>query len=171
MDIRMRRVDGLSATRALAALDGPPPVLILTTFDDDDVLWGAIEAGAAGFMLKDAPAESLIAAATAVASGAAWMDAKVAPRVLTAFRAAAGPRRTGSRQIESLTERERTVLRLMASAATNAEIAGELCVSEATVKSHVGSLFAKLGARDRAAAIVFAYEHGLVHTDVAPPPG
>jgi DNA-binding NarL/FixJ family response regulator len=151
-------------------LPDPPPVLILTTFDDDDVLWGAIEAGAAGFVLKDAPAESLIAAATAVASGAAWIDAKVAPRVLSAFRAAAGPRRTGARQIESLTDRERTVLRLMASAATNAEIAEQLYLSEATVKSHVGSIFAKLGARDRAAAIVFAYEHGLVQTEAAPPP-
>jgi DNA-binding NarL/FixJ family response regulator len=163
MDVRMRRLDGVSAIRRLRQEMGDePPVLVLTTFDDDDALWGALDAGAAGFVLKDAAAEELIAAARAVAGGAAWLDPKVAPRVLHAFRANVVPRRRSAAQVEQLTEREHDVLRLMARGATNAEIAGELIVSEATVKTHVGSIFTKLGARDRAAAIVFAYDHGIV---------
>jgi DNA-binding NarL/FixJ family response regulator len=161
MDVRMRRMDGVTATRRLTE-SGGPPVLILTTFDDDDVLWGAIEAGAAGFVLKDCPAETLIAATRAVAGGAAWLDPKVAPRVLSMFRSTLVPRRAEAVKLERLTEREHSVLRLMARGATNTEIATALIVSEATVKTHVGSIFAKLGARDRAAAIVFAYDHGLV---------
>lgn len=162
MDVRMRRMDGVSATRALAGSGAASPVLILTTFDDDDVLWGAIDAGAAGFILKDTSAESLIAAARAVAGGAAWLDPKVAPRVLQAFRSNVRPRLVEAIRVEQLTAREHDVLRQMARGATNVEIAGELFVSEATVKSHVGAVFAKLGVRDRAAAIVFAYDHGIV---------
>ena len=137
-------------------------MLVLTTFDDDDVLWGALDAGAAGFVLKDASAEDLIAAARAVADGAAWLDPKVAPRVLAAFRSNVRPRLAEAARVDALTEREHDVLRLMARGATNAEIAAELFVSEATVKSHVGAIFSKLGVRDRAAAIVFAYDHGIV---------
>jgi len=162
MDVRMRRLDGVSATRLLTESELGPPVLILTTFDDDDVLWSAIDAGASGFVLKDCPAEALIAATRAVAGGAAWLDPKVAPRVLDMFRSTLVPRRAEAVKIERLTDREHDVLRLMARGATNAEIAQRLIVSEATVKTHVGSIFAKLGARDRAAAIVFAYDHGLV---------
>lgn len=163
MDIRMRRVDGVTATRQLReALGDDPPVLVLTTFDDDDALWGALDAGAAGFVLKDAAAEDLIAAARAVAGGAAWLDPKVAPRVLSAFRTNVVPRQRAAQQVEQLTEREHEVLRLMARGATNAEIAEQLYVSEATVKTHVGAIFTKLGVRDRAAAIVFAYDHGIV---------
>lgn len=162
MDIRMRRVDGVTATRALAATDAPPPVLVLTTFDDDDALWGALDAGAAGFVLKDASAEDLIAAARAVAGGAAWLDQKVAARVLTAVRDTSRPRPGRTVRVGDLTDREHDVLRLMARGATNGEVARELIVSEATVKTHVGSIFAKLGVRDRAAAIVFAFDHGLV---------
>ena len=135
---------------------------MLTTFDDDDALWGALDAGAAGFVLKDAAAEDLIAAARAVAGGAAWLDPKVAPRVLTAFRSNVRPRLAAAARIDELTDREHDVLRLMARGATNGEIAGELFVSEATVKTHVGAIFTKLGVRDRAAAIVFAFDHGLV---------
>ena len=135
---------------------------MLTTFDDDDALWGALDAGAAGFVLKDAAAEELIAAARAVAGGAAWLDPKVAPRVLTAFRSNVRPRLAATARLDELTEREHDVLRLMARGATNGEIAGELIVSEATVKTHVGAIFTKLGVRDRAAAIVFAFDHGLV---------
>jgi DNA-binding NarL/FixJ family response regulator len=135
---------------------------MLTTFDDDDALWGALDAGAAGFVLKDAAAEDLIAAARAVAGGAAWLDPKVAPRVLTAFRSNVRPRLAAAARIDELTDREHDVLRLMARGATNTEIAGALFVSEATVKSHVGAIFTKLGVRDRAAAIVFAFDHGLV---------
>jgi DNA-binding NarL/FixJ family response regulator len=165
MDIRMRRVDGVSATRQLAGVPDAPPVLVLTTFDDDDALWGALDAGAAGFLLKDSPAEDLIAAARAVAHGAAWLDPKVAPRVLQSFRDHGRARAADTAvaaAVATLTERELDVLGHMARGATNAETAAALYVSEATVKSHVGSIFAKLGVRDRAAAIVFAYDHGVV---------
>lgn len=162
MDIRMRRVNGVDATRLLAASPSSAPVLILTTFDDDDALWGALDAGAAGFILKDTSAEDLLAAARAVAGGAAWLDAKVAPRVLEAFRAHVRPKVAEAVRLDQLTDREHDVLRHMARGATNTEIAASLLVSEPTVKSHVGAIFSKLGARDRAAAIVFAYDHGIV---------
>ncbi|HEY7070322.1 MAG TPA: response regulator transcription factor, partial [Acidimicrobiales bacterium] len=168
MDVRMRRIDGVAATRALAASGSGPPVLILTTFDDDDVLWGALEAGAAGFVLKDASAEQIIAATRAVAGGAAWLDPAVTERVLARARGAAAPSApaapSGPARIPELTDREHDVLRLMATGATNVEIARALYVSEATVKTHVGSIFSKLAVRDRAAAIVYAYDHGVVGT-------
>jgi DNA-binding NarL/FixJ family response regulator len=160
MDVRMRGVDGIEATRQVRELDGPP-VLVLTTFDDDDVLWGAIEAGAAGFVLKEAPAEDLIAATRAVAGGGAWLDPAVTARVLDATRATVVPHRQEGVRATVLTEREHAVLREMATGASNREIADALVVSEATVKTHVGSIFMKLGVRDRAGAIVFAYRHGL----------
>lgn len=162
MDVRMPRVNGLEATRRLGELADPPPVLVLTTFDEDEVLWGAIEAGARGFVLKDARADDLIAAARAVAGGGAWFDPAVTPRVLSAYRRSVAPGQRERERLEQVTEREYAVLRLMARGATNSEIAGSLYVSEATVKSHVGSIFAKLGVRDRAAAIVFAFDHGVV---------
>lgn len=163
MDVRMRRVDGVSAIRRLRAEVGDePPVLVLTTFDDDDALWGALDAGAAGFVLKDAAAEDLIASARAVAGGAAWLDPKVALRVLDAFRVNVRPRLRAAARVDQLTERERDVLRLLARGATNGEIAEQLIVGEATVKSHIGAIFSKLAVRNRAAAIVFAYDHGMV---------
>jgi DNA-binding NarL/FixJ family response regulator len=162
MDVRMRRVDGVAATRLLRQAGDGTPVLILTTFDDDDALWGALDAGAEGFVLKDTTADDLLAAARAVAAGAAWLDPKVAPRVLQEFRTTVRPRLAQAVRVDELTEREHDVLRLIARGATNGEIATALIVSEATIKSHVGSIFAKLGVRDRAAAIVFAYDHGIV---------
>ena len=162
MDLRMRHVDGIEATRRLRRRTDPPPVLVLTTFDDDEVLWGAIDAGAAGFVLKEASAEDLIAATRAVASGGAWLDPAVTARVLEVTRSTGLPRRREAGKATSLTERELEVLRHMAAGATNTEIAGALFVSEATVKTHVGSVFSKLGVRDRAGAIVFAYQHGIV---------
>ena len=162
MDIRMPRVDGLEATRRLNELDEPPPVLVLTTFDEDEVLWGAIEAGAAGFVLKDASAADLIAAATSVSSGGAWFDKAVTPRVLAAYRTTVVRGERERQRIDQLTERETEVLRCMARGATNNEIAAALHLSEATVKTHVGNIFTKLDVRDRAAAIVFAFDHGLV---------
>ena len=162
MDVRMRHVDGVAATRLLREVSPQPPVLVLTTFDDDDVLWGALDAGAAGFILKDASAEDLISATRAVAAGAAWLDPRVTPRVLRAFRANVRPHLGRAARVDQLTEREHDVLRHMARGATNGEIATSLIVSEATVKTHVGSIFAKLGVRDRSAAIVFAYDHGIV---------
>jgi DNA-binding NarL/FixJ family response regulator len=162
MDIRMPRLDGIAATREITAREGAPAVLILTTFDEDELLWSAIEAGAAGFMLKDASAAELIAATRAVAGGGAWFHPKVAPRVLETYRKVVVPSRRQSQRVDELTEREHEVLVLMARGATNTEIGEQLFVSEATVKTYVGRIFMKLGARDRAAAIVFAYDHGIV---------
>jgi len=162
MDIRMPQLDGIAATRQLRQLDDPPSVIILTTFDEDDLLWSALEAGASGFVLKDASAADLIAAVRAVAGGGAWFDPSVAPRLLETYRKVVAPSRRSAQRVEELTEREHDVLVLMAKGATNAEIADQLYVSEATVKTHIGKVFMKLGARDRAAAIVFAYDHGIV---------
>jgi DNA-binding NarL/FixJ family response regulator len=168
MDVRMRRMDGISAIRALVTAGDPPPVLVLTTFGDDDVLWAVLDAGAAGFVLKDASAEDLIAATRAVAGGAAWLDPQVARRVLAAFRTTVLPRREEAARASDLSERELDVLRLMARGATNAEIGAQLHIGEATVKSHVGAIFSKLGVRDRPAAIVYAFDHGLADPSRGP---
>lgn len=163
MDLRMRRVDGIAATRGLAATPGAPPVLVLTTFDDDELLSGALRAGAAGFLLKDSPAEDLVRAVRAVAAGQALLDPTVTARVLSAYRAA--PERvpaSGPVVVEELTAREAEVLRLIGRGFSNGEIAASLVISEVTVKSHVGRIFTKLDLRDRAAAIVYAFDHGLV---------
>ena len=170
MDIRMPRLDGIAATARLRSEEDPLPVLVLTTFGEDEVLWGAIEAGAAGFVLKDSSAEDLIAAVRAVAGGGAWFDPGVAPRLLERYRRVVAPATRDAAGLELLTAREHDVLRPMARGATNAEIAATLYVAEATVKSHVGSIFTKLGVRDRAAAIVFAYDHGVVSPGSMPPP-
>jgi DNA-binding NarL/FixJ family response regulator len=175
MDVRMPGLDGIAATAQLRGLAEPLDVLVLTTFGEDEVLWGAIEAGAAGFVLKDSSAEDLIAAVRAVAGGGAWFDPGVAPRLLDRYRRVVAPAARDATRLEELTDREHEVLRLMARGATNAEIAGALHLAEATVKTHVGSIFGKLGVRDRAAAIVFAYDHGVVtpgieSTSRTPPP-
>jgi DNA-binding NarL/FixJ family response regulator len=162
MDIRMPVLDGIAATARLRDAPEPLNVLVLTTFGEDEVLWGAIEAGAAGFVLKDASAEDLIAAARAVAGGGSWFDPAVAPRILEHYRRWVAPAAREAARLELLTDRELDVLRLMARGATNGEIAASLFVAEATVKTHVSSIFGKLGVRDRPAAIVFAYDHGVV---------
>ena len=167
MDIRMPGLDGIAATAELCRT-GATPVLVLTTFGEDEVLWGAIEAGAAGFVLKDSSAEDLIAAVRAVAGGGAWFDPGVAPRVLDRYRRVVAPAARDARRLDLLTDREHEVLRLMARGATNAEIAASLYVAEATVKTHVGSIFTKLRVRDRAGAIVFAYDHGVVSAGPTP---
>ncbi|OBH13697.1 DNA-binding response regulator [Mycobacterium sp. E3247] len=157
MDLRMRRVDGIEATRRLG---GTPPVLALTTFNEDELLSEALRAGAAGFVLKDSSAEELIRAVRAVARGDSYLDPAVTARVLTTYRKAApGPRGTA---IAELTTRELDVLTLMGRGFSNAEIADELCISGVTVKSHIGRIFGKLDLRDRAAAIVYAYDNGIV---------
>ncbi|GAA3671249.1 response regulator transcription factor [Nocardioides ginsengisoli] len=161
MDLRMRVVDGITATRAIVDAAGPP-VLVLTTFDDDEMLSGALRAGAAGFLLKDSSADDLIRAAHTVAGGDSWLDPAVTGRVLDRFRTFAPAPATTAEATSSLTSRELEVLRAMALGRSNGEIAGELVISELTVKSHVGRIFTKLGLRDRPAAIVFAYDHGLV---------
>jgi DNA-binding NarL/FixJ family response regulator len=170
MDIRMPRLDGIAATAELRAMADPVPVLVLTTFGEDEVLWGAVEAGAAGFVLKDSSAEDLIAAVRAVAGGAAWFDPAVAPRVLDRYRQLVAPASRDAARLGELTDREHAVLRLMARGATNAEIAARLHVAQTTVKTYVGHIFAKLEVRDRAAAIVFAYDHGVVSPGATPPP-
>jgi DNA-binding NarL/FixJ family response regulator len=169
MDVRMPALDGIAATAQLRGLDDPLAVLVLTTFGEDEVLWGAIEAGSAGFVLKDSTAEDLIAAVRAVAGGAAWFDPAVAPRLLDRYRRVVAPAVRDAARLALLTDREHDVLRLMARGATNAEIGATLFVAEATVKTHVGSIFGKLGVRDRAAAIVFAYDHGVVTPGVTLP--
>ena len=170
MDIRMPRLDGIAAMAQLRELPDAAPVLVLTTFGEDEVLWAAIEAGGAGFLLKDSSAEELIAAVRAVAGGGAWFDPAVAPRVLERYRRVVAPATRDAARIGLLTNREHAVLRLMARGATNAEIATSLIVADATVKTHVRNIFSKLDVRDRAAAIVFAYDHGVITPGATPPP-
>ncbi len=162
MDLRMKRVGGIDATRLLRARPDAPPVLVLTTFDDDQLLSGALRAGAAGFLLKDSPAEDLIRAVRTVAGGGAWLDPSVTGRVLTAYRTVKPVGTRTDRRLGELTAREYEVLELIGSGRVNSEIAAELGISEVTVKSHVGHIFGKLDLRDRAAAIVFAFDHGVV---------
>jgi DNA-binding NarL/FixJ family response regulator len=159
MDLRMKRVDGIEATRRLASSDAPP-VLALTTFNEDELLSGALRAGAAGFVLKDSSAEELIRAVRAVAKGDSYLDPAVTSRVLSTYRRAAADT-PQSDAVAQLTARELDVLTLIAKGHSNAEIADELCISEVTVKSHIGHIFLKLNLRDRAAAIVYAYDHGI----------
>lgn len=162
MDLRMRRVDGIAATARLRAEPEPPPVLVVTTFDEDELLWSAISAGAAGFLLKDSSADALIAATRAVAGGGAWFDPGVTPRLLATYRSVAAPAVRARQRLDQLTQREHDVLALMARGATNAEIAQRLHLGETTVKTHVSNVFLKLSVRDRAAAIVYAYDHGVI---------
>ena len=159
MDLRMRRVNGIDATTALRARPGAPPVLVLTTFDDDELLAGALRAGASGFLLKDSPAEDVVRGVLAVAAGHAMLDPAVTSRVLDTFRSAPEPAPVVD---TPLTERELEVLQLMGRGLSNGEIAGTLVISEVTVKSHIGRIFTKLDLRDRAAAIVYAFDRGLV---------
>jgi DNA-binding NarL/FixJ family response regulator len=170
MDVRMPFVDGVQATRELRRRDGSPPVLALTTFDDEEALAGMLRAGAAGFVLKGVPAEDLQRAVRAVADGGAWLDPAVTARVLAIYRSAAPPaaNAAGHRAqagLDVLTSREREVLALIGRGKTNGEIAAELFVSEGTVKTHINHVFTKLQLRDRAAAVVFAFDHDLVGRD------
>jgi DNA-binding NarL/FixJ family response regulator len=166
MDVRMPFTDGVQATRELRRREGSPPVLALTTFDDDEVLAGMLRAGAAGFVLKGVPAEDLQRAVRSVAGGGAWLDPAVTARVLAIYRTATPPTAAAAAaDLDSLTGREREVLALIGRGRTNGEIAAELFVSEGTVKTHVNHVFTKLQLRDRAAAVVFAFDHDLVARD------
>jgi DNA-binding NarL/FixJ family response regulator len=162
MDIRMPRLDGLEATRRL--LDGPTRtrVVMLTTFDLDEYVFDALTAGASGFLLKDAPPEQLIAAIQVVAGGEALLAPSITRRLIEEFVRRPPPRSGPPSQLAGLTARELDVLRLLARGLSNAEIAAELVLGEATVKTHVGNLLTKLGLRDRVQAVVLAYESGLV---------
>jgi DNA-binding NarL/FixJ family response regulator len=162
MDVRMPFTDGVQATLRLRQRAGSPPVLALTTFDDDQALAGMLRAGASGFVLKGVPAEDLQRAVRAVAGGGAWLDPAVTGRVLAIYRSAPAAAAGGQDpDLGALTARELEVLALIGRGRTNGEIAAELFVSEGTVKTHVNHLFTKLRLRDRAAAVVFAYDHGL----------
>ena len=163
MDVRMPFVDGVQATLQLKRRESSPPVLALTTFDDDQALAGMLRAGASGFVLKGVPAEDLQRAVRAVAQGGAWLDPAVTARVLAIYRAApAADQADRDEDLDTLTSRELEVLTLIGRGKTNGEIAAELFVSEGTVKTHINHLFTKLRLRDRAAAVVFAFDHGLV---------
>jgi len=157
MDVRMKRVDGATATANVRAVDGPP-VLVLTTFDDDDTLAAALRAGAAGFVLKSAPGEDILRAISTVAAADAWIDPHVAGRVLEAYRD-----RTPRAPIDLsvLTEREFDVLKVIWRGLNNREAAAELFVSEATLKTHLSRVLTKLELRDRSAAIVFAHDNHI----------
>jgi DNA-binding NarL/FixJ family response regulator len=162
MDVRMPVVDGVRATRELRGRDGSPPVLALTTFDDDEVLAGVLRAGASGFILKGVPAEDLQRAVRVVAGGGAWLDPAVTGRVLAIYRTAAPAPASPEAGLGALTIREREVLALIGQGKTNAEIAAGLYVGEGTVKTHINHVFTKLQLRDRAAAVVYAFDHDLV---------
>jgi DNA-binding NarL/FixJ family response regulator len=165
MDVRMPGMDGLEATRALA---GPSveagervEVLIVTTFDDDEYVFGALRAGAAGFLLKDAQPEVLVDAIRTVAAGKGLIDAEVTRRLIARF-AELSPDPARAKALDTLTERERDVLLQVARGRSNAEIAAALVVEESTVKTHVSAVLAKLGLRSRVQAVILAYESGLV---------
>jgi DNA-binding NarL/FixJ family response regulator len=163
MDVRMPIMDGIAATRHLRTERPDVPILALTTFDDDEALAGMLRAGASGFVLKGAAAEELQRAVRTVAEGGAWLDPAVTRRVLDTYRAApSGVPRDRDGALARLTDREREVLVQIGEGHTNSEIAQALFVSEGTVKTHINHLFAKLDLRDRAAAVIFAYEHDLV---------
>ena len=162
MDVRMPNVDGLEATRRIVATGSSTRILILTTFDIDEYVYEGLRAGASGFMLKDATPEQLIAAIHLVAEGEAVLAPTVTRRVIEAFAGLPVAPAALQRALASLTPRERDVLSLLARGHANSEIARDLVVSHATVKTHVRNVLAKLGLRDRVHAVVFAYESGLV---------
>jgi DNA-binding NarL/FixJ family response regulator len=160
MDIRMPTIDGLTATARVLALPEPPRVLVLTTFDRDDWVYEALRAGASGFLLKDVRGSQLTEAIRTVAAGEALLAPSVTRRLIEQFVSRAPERPPPS--LPELTERERDVLRLLAVGLSNAEIADSLVIGHSTVKTHVNRLLTKLGLRDRAQAVVYAYESGFV---------
>ena len=163
MDVRMPVMDGLEATRRIAASGADAPkVVILTTFDLDDYVYEALRAGASGFLLKDAPRADLVAAIRVAAAGDALLAPSVTRRLIEAFAARPAAVAPSPSRLASLTPRERDILMLVARGRSNTEIASDLVVSEATVKTHVGHLLAKLGLRDRVQAVILAYETGAI---------
>ena len=160
-DIRMPELDGLAATEEILRHADPPTIVVLTTFDQNEYVYRALRAGAAGFLLKDAPSTRLIAAVRAAATGDSLIDPAITRRLVERFAEPAQPQRL-PKKLASLTDRELDVLRLVARGLANAEIAAELVVAETTVKTHVARILAKLGLRDRVQAVVLAYETGFV---------
>jgi DNA-binding NarL/FixJ family response regulator len=162
MDIRMPVMDGLEATRLLTRGPAAPKVVMLTTFDLDEYVYEALRAGASGFLLKDSPRADLVSAVRAAAAGNALLAPSVTRRLIEAFARRPPATAPSPTRLASLTAREREVLVLLARGGSNTEIAAALFVSEATVKTHVGNLLAKLGLRDRVQAVILAYETGIV---------
>jgi DNA-binding NarL/FixJ family response regulator len=162
MDVRMPVLDGLQATRQISALDIGPRILILTTFDLDDYVYEALRAGASGFLLKDASAGELADAVRVVAAGDGLLAPSVTRRLIAEFARLGAPRSPDRKNLKDLTDRETEVLALVARGLANAEIATRLFVAEQTIKTHVSRILMKLGLRDRAQAVVFAYESGLI---------
>jgi DNA-binding NarL/FixJ family response regulator len=161
MDVRMPDLDGIAATRELLALHPDLRVMVLTTFEQDDYIFGALAAGASGFLLKRTPPEELVAAVHTVAAGDSLLSPSVTSRVISRMAAAPAPDPERERRLEELTPREREVLVLIARGRSNGEIATDLVIEESTVKTHVKRVLRKLGARDRVQAVIFAYEVGL----------
>jgi DNA-binding NarL/FixJ family response regulator len=163
MDIRMPRVDGLTATETLRALPRPPEVLVLTTFDADDQVLRALRAGAAGFLLKDTPPAELLNAIRVVADGEALLAPSVTRRLIDDFTRRPGVTVAPTRSLDGVTPRERDVLALVGRGRSNREIAEDLCLSVGTVKTHVSRLLTKLDARDRAQLVIAAYQTGVMN--------
>jgi DNA-binding NarL/FixJ family response regulator len=161
MDVRMPDLDGISATRELLAAHPDVRVLIVTTFEQDDYIFGALSAGASGFLLKRTRPEELVAGVRTIASGESLLSPSVTSRVIERLARQPVPGGTPDPRIEQLTPREREVLGLLARGLANAEIATELVIEESTVKTHVNRVLSKLDARDRVQAVIFAYENGL----------
>jgi DNA-binding NarL/FixJ family response regulator len=175
MDVRMPELDGIEATRRIVEAGGPTRIVVLTTFDVDEYAYAALRAGASGFLLKDAPPAELLGAIRAVASGDAVIAPSVTRRLLAQFVQhlpdPAASERASRAGLDRLTPREHEVLLEVARSHSNAEIADRLVLAEATVKTHVGRILAKLGLRDRVQIVVFAYENGLVRPTIdAEPP-
>jgi DNA-binding NarL/FixJ family response regulator len=166
MDIRMPVMDGIRATEELMRREKPPGVLVLTTFDNDEDAFAALRAGAGGFLLKNAPAAEVVGAIRVVAAGESVVAPRITRLLLDQVADRLAPANGQSERLNVLTARERDVLSQVARGLSNAEVAAELYVAEATVKTHLGNLMAKLHLRDRAQAVAFAYESGLVRPPV-----
>ncbi|MFC7329750.1 response regulator [Marinactinospora rubrisoli] len=162
MDVRMPGGDGLAATREIVAgAESPPSVLVVTTFDLDEYVFGALEAGASGFILKDSEPDDLIDAVRRLAAGHGLVDHTVTRRVITEFARRRSPRRAGDETLDRLTAREVDIVRLLAEGLSNAEIAQRLFIETSTVKSHLGRAMSKIGTRDRLQTVVWAYQNGV----------
>lgn len=162
MDIRMPRLDGLAATEQLMAAPDPPKIVVLTTFDADEYVYGALRAGAVGFLLKDISPEQLASAVRSAVTGEAMLSPSVTRRLIEAYVQSPPPSNGLPGVLQHLTEREVDVLREVARGASNAEVGASLFLAETTVKTHIARIYTKLGLRDRVQAVVLAYECGLV---------